>query len=113
MLFFSKGLDTFSKGFAILFNISDIEDDNEDQGQKEKGRIEENENKITDADKNYFILNLIKEYSDFTHIDFDRTWDKGIVEFLNTIAFIKEYKRREMEQIKKQNKGIMRGSYTN
>lgn len=44
---------------------------------------------------------LIKDYSDFTHIDFDGVWDKPIAEFLNTIAFIKEYKRREQEAIKK------------
>lgn len=44
------------------------------------------------------MMSLIHLFSSFTGIDWDRTWDKGIVEFLNTIAFIKEYKRREAKQ---------------
>lgn len=47
------------------------------------------------------MMSLIHMFSSFTGIDWDRVWDKGIVEFLNTIAFIKEYKRREADSNKK------------
>ena len=77
------------------------EDDMEGEEQGEKEGVEGNEEKVTDADKNFYILSLIKEYSDFTHIDFDRVWDKNICEFFNIIAFIKEYKKREKQAIEK------------
>ena len=50
-------------------------------------------------------MSLIYQFSSFTGIDWDRVWDKNIVEFFNIIAFIKEYKRREEEAIKKKQKG--------
>lgn len=49
-------------------------------------------------------MSLVKMYSDFTHIDWDTVWDKGIVEVLNTVAFIKEYNGRTQEKIKNGNK---------
>lgn len=84
--------------------MGDDEDDMEGKEQREKERVERNEEKVNDADKNYWILSLIHYYSDFTHIDWDRVWNKNIVEFFNTVAFIKEFKRREEEAIKKLNK---------
>ena len=85
--------------------MGDDEDDMEGKEQREKEGIERNEEKVNDADKNYNILTLIKEYSDFTHIDFDRVWNKNICEFFNILAFIKEYKKRENEAMKKLMKG--------
>lgn len=52
---------------------------------------------VSDPDKTYNMMSLVHLYSDFTHIDWDRVWDKSIVEFFNTIAFIKEYRKREEE----------------
>ena len=43
----------------------------------------------------------MKTYADFTHNRFEDVWDKNIIEFFNMIAFIKEYKRREAEEMKK------------
>lgn len=82
----------------------------EGQGEKEgaetteEGHHRENpgdEKHITDSDKQYWILSLIKTYADFTHNRFEDVWDKNIIEFFNMIAFIKEYKRREAEEVKK------------
>lgn len=97
MLFFSQNLKLFAKGFTNLFGL-DNEETKEEQPRNSEG------DKQTDGDKLYAIMALIKDYSDFTHIDWDRTWEKNINEFLNTIAFIKEYKRREQEAIKKAQK---------
>lgn len=51
------------------------------------------------------MMSLIHLYSDFTRIDWDRVWDKGIVEFFNTLAFIKEYRKREAEMNKLKSPG--------
>lgn len=50
-------------------------------------------------------MSLIHEYSDFTHIDWDRVWDKNIIEFFNTIAFMREHRRREELAIKRMQHG--------
>ena len=101
MLFFSEMLSSFYRSFALLFGIGINEDDNEREEQGKEAAIETVKEESTDADKNFFILSLIKEYSDFTHIDFDRVWNKNICEFFNILAFIKEYKKREKEAIEK------------
>lgn len=46
------------------------------------------------------MMSLIHLFSDFTHIDWDRVWDKNIVEVLNIIAFIREFNKRTQETIK-------------
>lgn len=95
------------------------EDDTQGKEPGEKDGIEEpakegaetnqvNEEKVSDMEKTYWILNLIKTYSDFTNNRFEDIWDKNVIEFFNMIAFIKEYKRREVEEMKKQQKTINR-----
>lgn len=91
MLFFSPGLAEFNKGYGIIFRMADPE---EEEGPQDAGNVET----VTDADKTYNMMSLIHIYSDFTHIDWDRVWDKGIVEFFNTLAFITEYKKREVSK---------------
>ena len=49
-------------------------------------------------------MDLIHTFSQFTLTPWDAVWDKNIIEFFNIIAFIREYKRREEEQIKKRQK---------
>ena len=71
------------------------------EGQGKEETTQREEERTTDADKQYQILSLIHSYSEFTLIDWDRVWDKSIVEFFNTLAFIREYKKREAEAAKK------------
>lgn len=52
------------------------------------------------------MLSLIHTYAEFTHIDWDRVWDKGIVEFFNMLAFITEYKKRELDSMKGPGKNL-------
>lgn len=108
MLFFSKVLSNFRKGFLALFQLATDETDNEGKRQREEETVERNSEKVTDADKNYWMMDLIHTFSEFTLTPWDSVWDKNIIEFFNIIAFIREYKRREAEQIKrmqKQNNG--------
>lgn len=104
MLFFSKVLSNFRKGFLALFQLADDETDNEGERQGEEETVEGNTEKVTDADKNYWIMDLIHTFSEFTLTPWDAVWDKNIIEFFNIIAFIREYKRREAEQIKRMQK---------
>lgn len=110
MLFFSKSVYAFNKGITILFQLSNDEDDTQGKEQGEKEGIEattEGNNKqdssdaVSDSEKQYWILSLMKTYADFTNNRFEDIWDKNVIEFFNMIAFIKEYKRREQEEIKK------------
>jgi len=50
------------------------------------------------------MMDLIHTFSEFTLTPWDAVWDKNIIEFFNIIAFIREYKRREAEQIKRMQK---------
>ncbi len=95
MLFFSSGLDAFTEGFNTLFQL-----DNQEES-KEKSKDGRTIQETANADKTFNLMSLIYQFSSFTGIDWDRVWDKNIVEFFNIIAFIKEYKRREEEAIKK------------
>lgn len=104
MLFFSKVLSDFYKGFLALFQLGTDETDNEGERQGEEETVEGNTQKVTDADKNYWMMDLIHTFSQFTLTPWDKVWDKNIIEFFNIIAFIREYKRREEEQIKKRQK---------
>lgn len=104
MLFFSKVLSNFRKGFLALFQLANDETDNEGERQGEEETVEGNSEKVTDADKNYWIMDLIHTFSEFTLTPWDAVWDKNIIEFFNIIAFIREYKRREAEQIKRMQK---------
>ena len=104
MLFFSKVLSDFYKGFLDLFQLANDETDNEGERQGEEETVEGNTQKVTDADKNYWMMDLIHTFSQFTLTPWDKVWDKNIIEFFNIIAFIREYKRREEEQIKKRQK---------
>lgn len=104
MLFFSKVLSDFYKGFLALFQLANDETDNEGERQGEEETVEGNTQKVTDADKNYWMMDLIHTFSQFTLTPWDKVWDKNIIEFFNIIAFIREYKRREEEQIKKRQK---------
>lgn len=45
-------------------------------------------------------MSLMKEYYDFTGVIFTDVWNINIIEFFQTIAFIKEYKKREEEKMK-------------
>lgn len=112
MLFFSKGVYEFNKGFSHIFKLADNEDDMEGEGQREEEGIErtqktappEDSSNVSDAEKHFAMLSLIKCYADFTNNTFDVVWDKSIVEFFNMLAFIKEYKRREAEDLKRASK---------
>ena len=104
MIFFSKVLSNFRKGFLALFQLEDDETDNEGERQGEEETVERNSEKVTDADKNYWIMDLIHTFSEFTLTPWDSVWNKNIIEFFNIIAFIREYKRREAEQIKRMQK---------
>ena len=44
---------------------------------------------------------LMKDYCDFTLTKFNDIWNINIVEFFQFVAFIKEHKRRETEEMKK------------
>ena len=98
MLFFSKVLSDFHKGFLALFQLGTDETNDEGERQGEEETVEGNSEKVTDADKNYWMMDLIHTFSSFTLTPWDAVWDKNI------IAFIREYKRREAEQIKKMQK---------
>ena len=104
MLFFSKVLSDFHKGFLALFQLATDETNDKGEGQREEKTVEGNTEKVTDADKNYWMMDLIHTFSEFTLTPWDAVWDKNIIEFFNIIAFIREYKRREAEQIKKMQK---------
>ena len=104
MLFFSKVLSDFHKGFITLFQLANDETDNKGERQGEEKTVEGNSQKVTDADKNYWMMDLIHTFSSFTLTPWDAVWDKNIIEFFNIIAFIREYKRREAEQIKRMQK---------
>lgn len=49
-------------------------------------------------------MSQMKTYSDFTNTKWGEVWDVNIIEFFQMIAFIKEYKRKEQEQIRKYQK---------
>lgn len=49
-------------------------------------------------------MSQIKAYSDFTNTKWSEVWDINIIEFFQTLAFIKEYKKREQQQIKQYQK---------
>lgn len=104
MLFFSKVLSNFHKGFLALFQLGTDETNDKGERQREEETVEGNSEKVTDADKNYWMMDLIHTFSEFTLTPWDTVWDKNIIEFFNIIAFIREYKRREAEQIKKMQK---------
>lgn len=53
---------------------------------------------------------LIHDYSDFTNTKWAEVWDINIIEFFQTIAFIKEYKRREAQQAKEYNRKLRNGN---
>lgn len=104
MLFFSKVLSDFHKGFLALFQLANDETNTEGERQGEEETVEGNTQKVTDADKNYWMMDLIHTFSQFTLTPWDDVWNKNIIEFFNIIAFIREYKRREAEQIKRMQK---------
>ena len=139
MLFFSPRLSAFDKGITTLFQLATDEDDTQGERQGEEGKtkgvkkesdktdtgtvnngdksdynsetsIGKDKSTITDSEKTYWILSLIKTYADFTNNTFDIIWDKSIVEFFNMIAFIKEYKRREADEIKRLQKKASKSS---
>ena len=104
MLFFSKVLSNFYKSFLALFQLETDETNDEGKRQGEEETVKRDTEKVTDADKNYWMMDLIHTFSEFTLTPWDAVWDKNIIEFFNIIAFIREYKRREAEQIKRMQK---------
>lgn len=46
-------------------------------------------------------MNMIKSYSDFCNTKWAEVWDVNIVEFFSTIAFIRQYRKAEADEIKR------------
>lgn len=44
---------------------------------------------------------MIKEYSDMTKESWTTVWDTNIVEFFTIVAFSREYKKRELRELRK------------
>lgn len=101
MLFFSEALQQFNKGFSYIFGLGNEENDLEDKGQNEEGRTEGVTETVTAADKQFALMSQMKAYSDFTNTEWNKVWDVNIIEFFQMLAFIKEYKRKEQEAIRK------------
>ena len=101
MLFFSKQLVDFNKGFSFIFGLGIEQDDMENEEQEREGGNEKDKETVTEADEKFGFMSLIHDYSDFTKTKWSEVWEVNIIEFFQMLAFIKEYKRREQEAIKK------------
>ena len=84
--------------------MDDEDPDTEDEKPKGEREINEDKGTVTTADKTFAIMSQMKAYSDFTNTKWSEVWDINIIEFFQMIAFIKEYKRKEQEMIKKYQK---------
>ena len=94
----------FNKGFNLIFNLFDEERDTEDeeQGNKEDSERErEDVNGANEANSSYWLMCLIKNYSDFTNTEWQKVWDVNIIEFFQTVSFAREYERRKADEIRK------------
>ena len=101
LLFFSEKLLEFNKGFTVIFGLADEEDAEEGEEPTEETGNKEPQETVTSADKTYGLMSMMKDYSDFCNCKYSEVWEVNIVEFFQMLAFIKEYKRREAEQLKK------------
>lgn len=102
-------MEEFDKGFSFIFGLSDGDDDTEGKESGEEERVEKGTEEVSEPNKTYGIMCLIHDYSDFTNTKWSEVWDINIIEFFQTIAFIKEYKRREAQQIKDYQRKIKNG----
>ena len=79
------------------------EEEDEESGDEELQR----DNKTIDPSNTiYTYLLLIKQYSDLTKETFEATYNKGIIEFLNIIAFnvrFEQERLKAIEEFKKRN----------
>ena len=101
MLFFSEGLLQFHKGFAHIFGLDSEENDEDLQERQEHdGDTDEDQGTVTTADKQFALMSHMKTYSDFCNIKWSEVWDINIIEFFQTLAFIKAYNKKQQERIK-------------
>ena len=83
-------------------------EEEDEEGEEEPIREPgvENHQVIDPSNTIYTYLLLIKQYSDLTKETFEATYNKGIIEFLNIIAFnvrFEQERLKAIEEFKKKN----------